>query len=68
MVYKPNRDEILMMARFAGLDLPAEFEDDLFAAHARVQEMLERLPRDRDRGDEPAHVFDPARFMPEKRA
>ncbi len=64
MVYAPTRDEILQMARFAGLDLPPEFHEDLFHAHARVQEMLDRLPRDRDRGDEPAHVFDPLRFMP----
>jgi hypothetical protein len=64
MAYAPTREEILLMAKFAGLDLPAEFHDDLMHAHARLQEMLERLPRDRDRGDEPAHIFDPLRFMP----
>ncbi len=60
----PTREEILLMARIAGLDLPPVFHDELIEAHAKLQSILARLPRDRDRGDEPAHVFVPERFMP----
>ncbi len=55
--------EALLLARLAGLDLPAEFHQDLFQAYERLQAMLARMPG-RDRADEPAHVFEPARFMP----
>lgn len=56
-------EEALILARLAGLDLPAAFHDDLLVARDKLQDMLGRLP-ERARGDEPAHVFDPLRFMP----
>lgn len=59
----PTRDEILMLARLAGLDLPAEFHDDLFQAWDKLRAMVARMP-ERERGDEPAHVFRPETFMP----
>jgi len=59
-----DRDDVLLMARIAGLDLPPAFHDELIEAHAKLQSILARMPRDRDRGDEPAHVFVPERFMP----
>lgn len=59
-----TRDEIAVMARAAGLDLsPAHF-DELVDAYGQLEPMLWRLRRGRDRADEPAHVFDPRKFMP----
>ena len=60
----PTRDEILAMARQAGLHLPPEYEDELVVAYGHVRAMCARLPQGRPRGDEPAHVFDPVRFLP----
>lgn len=60
----PSRDEILAAARFAGLDLPPAYQDELVVAYGYVRAMCDRLPHSRPRGDEPAHVFDPARFLP----
>lgn len=59
-----SRDEILAMARHAGLDLPPEYQDELVGAYGHVRAMCARLPQGRPRGDEPAHVFDPTRFLP----
>ena len=62
-----TRDEIAVMARMAGLDLsPAHF-DELVGAWAHLEPMLWRLRRGRYRADEPAHVFDPRKFMPAER-
>jgi hypothetical protein len=56
-------EDAFILARIAGLDLPAEFHDDLLVAWDKLQAILSRMPR-RERGDEPAHVFLPERFMP----
>ncbi|MGJ5180313.1 hypothetical protein ACQR16_22320 [Bradyrhizobium oligotrophicum] len=65
MTDKPaSRDDIAVMARLAGLDLPAEFFEELVEGYATLEPMLWRLRRGRDRADEPAHVFDPRKFMP----
>ena len=59
-----SREDIAVMARIAGLELsPAHFEE-LVGAYANLEPMLWRLRRGRDRADEPAHVFDPRKFMP----
>ncbi len=58
-----SRDEILVLARYAGLDLPPEYFDDLVDAFGYVQKMVSRLPRDVPRSDEPAHVFVANHFM-----
>lgn len=60
----PDRTQILMLAAQAGLTLPAAYEDELIAAYANVRRMIDRLPTNRPRGDEPAHVFVPAKFLP----
>ncbi len=57
-----DRDAILTAARLAGLHLPAAYADELVDAYAHVRALVARLPTPRARGDEPAHVFDPARF------
>jgi hypothetical protein len=59
-----SRDEIVLLARHAGLDLPPEYFDELVEAYGMVQKMVARLPSSRPRGDEPAHVFNPMTFMP----
>ena len=62
----PTRDEILLLARNAGLDLPPPYQDQLVAAYADVQRMIGNVPRHRTHADEPAHVFDPTAFLPGK--
>jgi hypothetical protein len=65
MTQKPaTREDIAAMARIAGLDLSPEHFEELVEAYANLEPMLMRLRRGRDRADEPAHVFDPRKFMP----
>jgi len=59
-----SREEIVLLARHAGLDLPDTYLDELVDAYGRVRAMVARLPQSRPRGDEPAHVFSPLKFMP----
>ncbi len=59
-----DRDDILSMARLAGLHLPAAYEAELVEAYEHVRRLVALLPQPRSRSDEPAHVFDPARFEP----
>jgi hypothetical protein len=65
MTNKPaSWEEIAAMARVAGLDLPPAIFEELVDGYATLEPMLWRLRRGRDRADEPAHVFDPRKFMP----
>lgn len=57
-------DDIVRMARQAGLDLPPEFLPELIEAYGHVRRMVERLGAPRPRGDEPAHVFVASAFRP----
>lgn len=59
-----TREEIAVLAKNAGLDLPPDLFDELVVAYGTIEPMLMRLRRGRDRADEPAHVFDPRKFMP----
>lgn len=61
-----SRDEIAVLARNAGLDLPPAYFDQLVAAYADVRRMVANVPRGGGRADEPAHVFDPTAFLPGK--
>jgi hypothetical protein len=65
MTNTPSQDEIILLARQAGLDLPAEYFVELIEAYGNVRQMIDRIPTGRSRGDEPAHVFNPARFNPQ---
>ncbi|WP_043879349.1 hypothetical protein [Azorhizobium caulinodans] len=60
-----TREEIAVLARQAGLDLPPDIFEELVEAYGNIEPMLMRLRRGRDRADEPAHVFDPRKFMPQ---
>jgi hypothetical protein len=64
MTTMPTNDEIVLLARQAGLDLPAQYLPELIEAYGNVRRMIDRIPTGRPRGDEPAHVFVPTKFMP----
>jgi hypothetical protein len=66
MTATPSDDEIVLLARQAGLDLPAEYLPELIEAYGHVRRMIDRLPTGRKRGDEPAHVFVAGKFLPGK--
>ena len=57
MSQTPTDDDIVRLARQAGLDLPAEFMPELMEAYGHVRRMTARVRAARPRGDEPAHVF-----------
>jgi hypothetical protein len=59
-----DRDEILHVARLAGLHLPRSYEHELVEAYKHVRWLVTILPQPHSRGDEPAHIFDPGRFRP----
>ena len=42
--------------------LPAAYESELVEAYEHVRRLLALVPRPHSRGDEPAHVVDPARL------
>ena len=57
-----DRDAALTLARMAGLDLPETYADELVDAYAHIRALVAKLPQARPYSDEPAHVFDPAKF------
>ncbi|WP_428487798.1 hypothetical protein [Rhodopila sp.] len=63
----PTRDEVAALARQAGLDLPDAYLEQLVGAYGNVRRMIDAIPHNRPRGDEPAHVFVPETFLPEGR-
>ena len=52
------------MARIAGLDLAPQYFEELVEAYHNIEPMLWRIRQGRPRADEPAHTFDPRKFMP----
>ncbi|MFO1163270.1 MAG: hypothetical protein U1E60_30855 [Reyranellaceae bacterium] len=60
-------DEVVRLARQAGLDLPTELLPELIEAYGHVRAMIGRLPNGRPHGDEPAHLFVPSVFLPERK-
>jgi hypothetical protein len=59
-----TREEIAAMARIAGLDLAPAYFDELIEAYRTIEPMLLRIRTGRERADEPAHTYDPRKFMP----
>ena len=55
-------EEIRVMARNAGLDLPDELMRQFIEAWPNYEAMIRRIPRSRSYAEEPAHIFRPARF------
>ncbi len=64
MTKQPTDDDIVRLARQAGLDLPAEFMPELIEAYGHVRQMVARVAVARPHGDEPAHVFVASAFKP----
>jgi hypothetical protein len=64
MTDTPSDEEIVLLARHAGLVLPPEYLAELIEAYGHVRRMVGRLPAGRPYGDEPAHVFVPLVFAP----
>jgi hypothetical protein len=56
-------EEIRVMARKAGLDLPDELMRQFIEAWPAYEAMTRRIPRSRSYSEEPAHIFRPARFL-----
>jgi hypothetical protein len=55
-------DEIRLLVKRAGLDLPQELLQQFIAAWPEYEAMVRRIPRDWAYADEPAHTFRPTRF------
>jgi hypothetical protein len=64
MTEQPTHDDVALLASQAGLDLRPEYLLELTEAYAHVQQMVSRIPNRRPRGDEPGHIFVPAKFLP----
>lgn len=65
MIPEPTPEEIAILAKRAGLDLPPAYFAQLVSAYGNVRRMIAQLPTNRPRGDEPAHVFAPTHFLPQ---
>jgi hypothetical protein len=55
-------DDIRVLVKRAGLDLPEELLQQFIAAWPQYEEMTRRIPRSRAYSEEPAHVFRPTRL------
>ena len=65
MERKPaTREDIAAMLKIAGLDLGPDYFDEIVEAYHNIEPMLWRIRQGRNRADEPAHTFDPRKFMP----
>ena len=62
MTDAPSNDDVVRLARQAGLDLPAEYLPELIEAYGHVRAMVGRISKARPHGDEPAHIFVPSVF------
>jgi hypothetical protein len=61
----PTPEMVALLAERAGLVLPDAYFQELLAAYTNVRRMIDDIPANRPRGDEPAHVFVPTHFRPE---
>ena len=58
-------DEIRMLMKRTGLELPEELLQQFIAAWPEYEAMVRRIPRGWAYADEPAHTFRPARISGE---
>jgi hypothetical protein len=56
-------EEIRLLLRRAGLDLPEDLLQQFLAAWPNYEAMVRRIPRSRAYEEEPAHSFRPSRFF-----
>ncbi|HWD60304.1 MAG TPA: hypothetical protein VG308_18620 [Stellaceae bacterium] len=55
-------DDIRLLLKRAGLDLPEALVQQFIAAWPHYEQMVRRIPRGWGYGDEPAHIFRPTRI------
>jgi len=58
-------DEIRLLVKRAGLNLPEELLQQFIAAWPEYEAMVRRIPRGWSYADEPAHTFRPTRLAGE---
>ena len=58
-----TEEEIRLLLRRAGLDLPEDLLRQFLAAWPNYEAMVRRIPRSRPYEEEPAHSFRPSRFL-----
>jgi hypothetical protein len=58
-----TEDEIRLLLRRAGLDLPDDLLRQFIAAWPNYEAMVRRIPRSRRYDEEPAHSFRPSRYF-----
>ena len=58
-------ETVAILAEQAGLDLPDAYFQELVAAYTHVRHMIDGIPANRPRSDEPAHVFVASHFRAE---
>ena len=56
-------EEVRVMTRRAGLDLPEELMEQFIAAWPAFEAMVRRIPRSLGREAEPAHSYRPLRIV-----
>ena len=59
-------DEIRLLVKRAGVELPEELMRQFIAAWPHYEQMVRRIPRGWGYADEPAHVFHPNRLAEPK--
>lgn len=64
MEKRASREQIVAAVELAGLSLTPALLDELVISYRQIEPSLLRLRQSRERFDEPAHVFDPRKFMP----
>lgn len=57
-----TEEDIRLLLRRAGLDLPEDLLQQFLAAWPAYEAMVRRIPRSRAYDEEPAHSFRPSRF------
>jgi hypothetical protein len=57
--------DIIALAGFARMELSPQLLHELAESYEYVQGVLDRMPRGLAPAVEPAHIFDPRKFMPE---
>jgi hypothetical protein len=55
-------DDIRLLVKRAGIDLPEELMQQFIAAWPEYEAMVRRIPRGWGYADEPAHTFRPTRL------
>jgi len=58
-----SSDEVRLLLRRAGLDLPEELLQQFLAVWPGFEAMVRRIPRGNGYPDEPAHVYRPGRIV-----